>query len=298
MAKKLVTNEELTEEPALVSCLRNEKIKVRFILKPDGFIKNPDHPLYGGLAEGAVRKFCVPLQKNGKFVQVLTDAEKEYLEEVMGMEKNALSVYKKEDNYWKNRYVELTKEDNYLDLSDPIDYIKYKILLSPRQIPVICKSEMEYRRSPLPTYQFVITTDKEDISLDAADLRGKAKAFNLYSKIADNYEKLSYLLLKVAGKTIRKSDTNLIESAINTAILTKTEKFIKECENPYLDTEILILKAVDKGFVERYKDEYTLKDGRVLLCPLDLVPSLTTACQFLNAPKNQEYLLALQAQVE
>jgi len=37
----------------------------------------------------------------------------------MGLEYNALSIYKKVDNYWENNMVRLTKQDNILDLSDP-----------------------------------------------------------------------------------------------------------------------------------------------------------------------------------
>ena len=54
----------------------------------------------------------------------------------MGLEYNALSVYKRENNFWDDSNdigiskVALRKQDNYFDLSKPEDYIKYKILLA------------------------------------------------------------------------------------------------------------------------------------------------------------------------
>ena len=126
---------EIIKNNTTVNCLRNERIIVRHIPKENG-ITNPKHILFGGMAENAVRTFVVPRLSSGMFVNVLTDKEKAFLEEIMGLEYNALSIYKKVDNFWDDSNengiskVRLTKQDNYFNLSDPEDYIKYKILLA------------------------------------------------------------------------------------------------------------------------------------------------------------------------
>ena len=84
----------------LVSCLRNERVIVRHIPKQTGMITNPKHILYGGMAENASKTFVVPKLTSGMYVNVLTDNEKAFLEEIMGLEYNALSIYKKQDNFW------------------------------------------------------------------------------------------------------------------------------------------------------------------------------------------------------
>ena len=119
------------DEP--ISCLRNERVIVRYIPKEGGLVSNPKHILYGGMAENAIKYFTIPQLESGRLVNVLTDDEKEFLEYVMGLEYNALSIYKKENNYWSNRQVRLLKQDNILDLSDPEQYIKYKILLANKE---------------------------------------------------------------------------------------------------------------------------------------------------------------------
>ena len=91
------------DEP--ISCLRNERVIVRYIPKEGGLVSNPKHILYGGMAENAIKYFTIPQLESGRLVNVLTDDEKEFLEYIMGLEYNALSIYKKENNYWSNRQV-------------------------------------------------------------------------------------------------------------------------------------------------------------------------------------------------
>lgn len=98
-----------TIDKEMINCLRQERILVRHIPKEGGMISNPKHILYGGMAENAIRYFTVPKLSSGMYVNVLTDKEKEFLEEVMGLEYNTLSIYKKVDNYWENNMVRLTK---------------------------------------------------------------------------------------------------------------------------------------------------------------------------------------------
>ena len=119
-----------------VNCLRNERIIVRHINKPSNLVSNPKHVLYGGMAENASRTYTVPRLSSGGFVNVLTNDEKAFLEAELQLEFNALSVHRKTDNFWDDSNdrgisrVRLLKQDTILDLSNPEDYIRYKILLA------------------------------------------------------------------------------------------------------------------------------------------------------------------------
>ena len=293
---RMSKNAHVDSDHRTVSCLQNKMIKVKFIPKEGGLVSDPKHVLYGGMSESSKRRYCVPLTRSGQIVNVLTDDEKDYLEEVMSLPENALSVYNKENNYWKNRSVELIKGDNYFNLSIPEEYISYKILLARKED--IAPNEMALRENKKNTYQFVITTDDTEMELSVEDLTSKSKAYRLFGIIEDDFEKLSYLCQKVSGKTIPKTNKELILDTVNKAILNSTTKFINEASNKYLDTEILIYKAVEKGYIKKYRNEYTLVEGNITLCPPDKIPSLITACEFLNQPKNQEYLMFVQAKVE
>ena len=113
--------------------LRKERVIVRFIPRSNDNITDRKHVAYGGMMDGAVRGFTVPMLSNGSYKNVLTDDEKTYLEDILGLEVNGLSVYNKKDNYWDNYLIRLTKQDTILDLSLPEDYIKYKVLLANKE---------------------------------------------------------------------------------------------------------------------------------------------------------------------
>ena len=116
MAKKVEVEDNQT-----VSCLRNEKVCVRYVPRQSHMVTDPKHILYGGMAEDAVKTFVVPKLTTGTYVNVLTNSEMAFLENYLGMEKGTLSVYKKQDNFWSDanpqgiNKVKLRKQDNYLD---------------------------------------------------------------------------------------------------------------------------------------------------------------------------------------
>ncbi len=88
-----------TSDQPLVSCLRNEKLVVRFIPRDNGVITNPKHVFYGGMAATASMVLTVPIMESSQTpVNVLTNAEKSFLEEYMALPPNALSVYNKTNN--------------------------------------------------------------------------------------------------------------------------------------------------------------------------------------------------------
>jgi len=89
-----------TSQEDMVNCLRDERVIVRHIDKQYGGITNPKHVLYGGMSVNAIRKFSVPRLSSGTYVNVLTNNEKNCLEEALGLEKNALSVHLRTNNFW------------------------------------------------------------------------------------------------------------------------------------------------------------------------------------------------------
>ena len=185
--KKPKRPEVSTEEKSgLINCLRNEKISVRFIKRDYGFVTNPKHVMFGGLAENAVQIFTVPILTNGAYKNVLTDSEKAFLEHIMGMEPNALSIYNKHDNFWDDFRVRLTKTDTHLDLSVPTDYIKYKVLLA--NTDTIAESLEKFSTFPKATYKFVLISENDELEAnkDAMTLGMEAsEIFATFESIQD-----------------------------------------------------------------------------------------------------------------
>ena len=114
----------------LESCLTSEKVYVKFYRRKKGnsTIDNPKHVANGGMLETATKTLVVPRLRNGLMKNILTDDEKDFLEDVLRLSEGALSIYNKD--YWGKRKVLLKKENNVFDLSDPDQYIDYKILMA------------------------------------------------------------------------------------------------------------------------------------------------------------------------
>ena len=201
--KPKVTKES---ESDVINCLRNERIIVKHVPKRTGMITNEKHILFGGMAEGAVRVFVVPKLSSGMYVNVLTDSEKSYLEEVMGLEYNALSVYRKTDNFWDDSNVNgiarvrLVKGDNYFNLSDPEDYIRYKILLANKDY--IAPSLQALEDSPKATYQFVIISEGEEAKVTKDNMSITMKCYKEFGKIENDAETLKTIIELMDGRPV------------------------------------------------------------------------------------------------
>lgn len=282
----------------LISCLRNERIIVRHVPKEGGLVTNPKHILYGGMAENAVRYFTVPiLESSGAYKNVLTDDEKAFLEEVMGLEYNALSVYKKENNYWSNYQVRLTKQDNFLDLSVPDDYIKYKVLKANSNF--IADSLETLQDKPKATYQFVMIREGEEENNESEKLSATMRCYMEYGKIKDDRDTLKCIIELIDGRPIAaNSKIELLQGKINNLIQADSKLFLKIITDPLLSTKVLINKAIEAGIISKRGDQYYLISSNSPLCGNNEDPTLNVAARYLNLPKNQELKLSIEAKIK
>ena len=284
------------EDEPQVNCLRNERIEVRFVPKL-GKIDNPKHVMFGGMAEGAVKMYTVPMLQSGQYVNVLTNAEKSYLEEVMGLEYNALSIYKKEDNYWDNFMVRLTKQSIYLDLSNPNDYIKYKVLLANKDFIAPSLQALEDNRKA--TYQFVLVQEGEETSKANKNMSYTMQCYMEFGKIQDNFDVLRVLVELLEGKPVAKSTKiDFLKERINKLIQADAKIFLKTVTDPMLYTKVLIKKAIEAGVISNRGGMLYLKADGTPLCEDNEEPTLSIAAKYLNMPKHQELKFSLEAKLK
>ena len=301
--KKTQKKVEVPEEE-LVSCLRNERIIVRHVPKLTGMWgNNPKHILAGGMAEGAVRTFVVPRLSSGMFVNVLTDKEKSFLEEIMGLEYNALSVYKKVDNFWDDsnengiNKVRLTKQDNYFNLSDPEDYIRYKILLANKDY--IAPSLQALQDAPKATYQFVIISEGEETKNAKSNMSATMLCYNEFGKIEDDIDTLRVIVETIDGRpTSQTAKLEFLQTKVNSLIQADSKIFLKVITDPMLSTKVLIKKAIEAGLISNRGNYLYLRKDNTPLCEANEEPTLNIAAKYLNSPKHQEVKFALEAKLK
>ena len=281
----------------MINCLRQERVLVRHIPKEGGMISNPKHILYGGMAENAIRYFTVPKLSSGMYINVLTDKEKEFLEEVMGLEYNTLSIYKKVDNYWENNMVRLTKQDNVFDLSDPEQYIKYKILLANKNF--IAPSLEALTDYPKATYQFVIIAEGEETKTAKDNMSVTMKCYKEFGKIENDIDMLRTLVETIDGRpTSANVKLEFLQTKVNSLIQADSKLFLKTITDPYLPTKVLIKKAIEAGLISNRGNYLYLRQDNSPLCENNQEPTLSIASQYLNNPKHQDIKLTLEAKLK
>lgn len=284
-------------EKHLINCLRNETVLVRHIPRESRMVgNNPRHVLYGGMAESAYRKLTVPMLRSGQLQNVLTDDEKDYLEQALGLPDNGLSVYRQENNYWMDLYVRLEKTETRLNLSDPNDYIKYKVLLANKNL--VCPDLKTLQESPKATYEYVIIADGEESKASMSRLNARKEAYKEYGKIEGDKDVLRLIVESMTARPVASSTKiEQLAEQIDTLIENDAKTFLAIVQDPLLKTKVLIRNGIEAGVIaDRGGMLYMRADNHPLCNQGD--PTLSVAAEYLNQPKNQEMKFAIEAKVK
>ena len=300
--EKVKENVNTGNEP--VNCLRNERVIVRFVPRPTAMVQNPKHILFGGMADTATRSFVVPrLSSTGMFKNVLTDNEKNYLEKVMGLEYNALSVYRKNDNFWDDSNphgigrVTLHKQDNYLDLSSPEDYIKYKILLANKDVIAGSMQEMEDR--PKATYPFVIISENAEAKMNNSRADVIMQCYEEFGSIRDDADTLKVVIELLEGRPMApKVKLDFLKSKVTEYIQSKPKLFLATVKDELLPAKVLIKKALEAGVIGKKNDTYYLRQDGSPLCEMNEESTLNNAARYLSSVKHQDLKFLIEARVK
>lgn len=292
------------EDNEPINCLRDERVIVRFIKRPSVLVNNEKHVLYGGMSESATRRFVVPrLSSTGLYVNVLTNNEMAFLEQAMGLEKGALSIYKKKDNFWSDANPEgigkvvLRKQDNYLDLSIPEDYIKYKILLANKD--VICKSQQEFEDHPRATYQFVIINENASMQSNLSKMDATMQCYTEYGAIRHDKDTLRTVIELIEGRpTSPNVKIDYLQGKANEYIQKDPRRFLGVIKDELLPNKVLIKRCVEAGLIGMKNHAYYLRENGLPLCDMNEESTLNNAARYLGNIKNQELKFSLEARVK
>lgn len=276
--------------------LRKERVIVRFVPKENDNIVDRKHVAFGGMMDGAVRGFTVPVLSNGTYKNVLTDNEKTFLEEVLGLEVNGLSVYNKKDNYWDNFLIRLTKQDTILDLSDPEDYIKYKVLLANKDL--VAPSMKQLREARRATYEYVIMEPNEEFSDSRNRVNNTMKCYEEFGAIKDKFDILRCIIETVDGRTVaNNTKIEFLQAKATDLIASNPKLFLETITDPLLNTKVLIKKAVEANLISKRGEYYYFREDGSPLCGPNEDPTFTIAARYLSLPENQELKFAIEAKL-
>lgn len=276
--------------------LRNEKVIVRYIPKENDIITDRKHVAFGGMVDNAIKGFTVPMLSNGTYRNILTDNEKAYLEEILGLEINALSVYNKKENYWENYLIRLSKQDTILNLADPEDYIKYKVLLANKD--TVAPSMRALKEARKATYEYVIMEPNDEFSDSRNRVNNTMKCFEEFGAIKDKFDVLKCIIETIDGRPIASNTKIEFLQAKATDLITANPKaFLDTITDPLLNTKVIIKKAVEAGLISKRGEYYYFREDGSPMCGPNEDPTFTIAARYLSLPQNQELKFAIEAKL-
>jgi len=287
-----------SQEGEMINPLTAEKVKVQFIPKKGGPMgDDPRHVLSGGMVDGVSRRYCLPvIESTGNYKNPFTGAEKAFLEEALNMESNALSVYGK---FWDTYYVEVGKAGITLDLSDPEDYIKYKVLLANKDL--IAPSVEAMQDKPKNTYQYVLIREGEETALANAKVNATQASWREFGKLeaVNDIDTMRVIVEFLDAKPYAaNSKLTDLSARILQLINADPKAFLRTAQDPMLHTKVIIRRATELGKLSKRGDYYYLKSDGSPLCDPGEDPTMSIAARWLNQPSHSDVKALLENEVE
>lgn len=275
------------------SCLRDTIVMVKLVKNKRSDLPE-NHVLSNGMAENSVRYYSTPILPSGTLKQVLTDNEKGFLEEYMNLEPNALSRFKKTNNFW-TRQVKLKKRDNSFHLLDPNQFMDYKILLA--NSDYIAPSYEELKKRPKETYQYYMVESGTEEKASALKYDKTKEAYKLLFKIEEDIDTLTTIASIASRRPIKdNTDPSYIRGIINKLIQDDVDTFLVIATDETLDSKVLLKKAANKRIVSIKNNLYSFENEA--LCGNNQQATFEIAAAYLTNPKNQELKLAIEAKLK
>ena len=238
---------------------------------------------------GALNGFCIPTTASGKmYKKVLSQEEVNFFERVLQLEKGEMSFYVGRNDFWsKQLYVKFDKNGTTLDLSKPLDYLKYIVLKNDKRI---ANSPEEMNWSP--HYRFYMVSRDEEIKNTFNKSQKKRMAYKEFGKIENSVTELQNILT-IYGKKTDNSDLQWLNAEVDKIIEKDLDGFIRIIKDEDRDLKVLIEKAIScKSLLRPSRTTYKLPGG-------DLIgSSLNETVEWFKDPENSEAVMKIKAQIE
>lgn len=291
-------NEELTKV-MVENPLLKKTVAVCPIYRDGGWLtkinKNHDGAFLHSGAQYVIRG--VPYDSSRRsHVDPLTEAEKEYFSQEdlgLGIKREDLSVFKTK-NFWSRFQVAMTRDPIILDLSNPMDYLRYKFLL--------CQKEQISpswgNRFDKGTYKFSIKDDDADQEEAISNIDLEMEVMEYFNKIQGSVRKMSALLTLYynkqnnAKRVPANATTSFLKTEIHKIIKSNLKDVHELITDPYLNERVLVAQAIDSGVITKLSaHEYQIIGEQDVL-------NLREMLDFLRNKKNQVIRAKIEAQLD
>jgi hypothetical protein len=278
----IVEKEPLTIE----SILKNKKIIVKPIFRNNGnFPKGHDGEFM--FTDTVWSTDLRPEPGTNRYKAILTEEERLVFEKTLNLEPGSMSFYKK-TGFWPKFRVKLTKEGKTLNLSEPLDYLEYLVLLADRRVAPNWNAKYDSGE-----YKFALVDEEETIKDNVNKSDINKKAYKYLGKIEDSVEDMTMVIRLASNKIVKSKDVEFLQSEVQKIIDSNIKGFVEVMEDKSFGTKAFINKALDAKALDRtVKGGYALKGGD------EIGRTLSETVEFLESNKNQDIFLKLKAQID
>jgi hypothetical protein len=217
--------------------------------------------------------------------------QKEFFEKELGVNLNP--TLPNDDNFWRTDRrgrVILTKEGATLNLNQPLDMLKYLILMANTSLI----SPSYDQRNNKATYEFMVVDESKVTVKRLEEASVKADAYLKYAEIT-NSKAATIGFIKSLGRAIPATainDENWLKSEVLAIVDNDPKYFLEIVNHPQYSERIFVQEAIEAGAVIRKGEKrYTLDNGAEL-------GDLTDTINYLLNPDNQEVKLRIKAKID
>lgn len=312
MAKEKVT----AEEQAILNefVLPNKKIYIKPIIKKGRWLSEEHSGNF--MYDNTKLTITVPLHaQTGQLVDPLTREEREFFENRsksgLDFSPGDLNVFKRENkltgelNFWLNFEYRIFKNQgvvtpdtvlDILDLSKPMDYIKYKVCLT-NSLPGGQVAPSWSERNEQGTYRIVLIDSKEEDEVSATKADKFAEAWKFYLTVQNSHSKMFELLNvywlenRKANKPPLDADMDWMKKELSRIINDNVDSFLSLINSNY-EEKLLINNAMKCGAIRMSGSLFLNVDGT------PLGNSLKEVILYYRDDRNSEQKMKLIAQIE
>jgi hypothetical protein len=224
--------------------------------------------------------------------------EQEFFERLLGLNKGELDISRTKTDNNGNRYpdtfwqklgtVKLRNEANLLDLSLPMDMLKYKVLMLNKNVVAPSPGEKNKKR----TYRFMIVDQEVAEVQEKQELNIKLEAFSWFARIKADINQLKEVMWLNDSRITNTTNYDYVFANVGKIVNDSPSNFLKIVQDPYKESKLLLMKAVKTGALVITKEKtYQFLDGK------DIGPQVN-AIKFINDPENFAIVERLKEQSE